>query len=156
MRLFAVLAAFWITVLVVQPMAQAGPHPQHPSHPATPSPGSHGQSQGTHGKPVTTGSAAHTSSAVPTNPKLNAKLQTLLPAGLSVEQAANGFSNQGQFIAAVHVSQNLGIPFGDLKTKALSDGGSLGSAIHALKPSADAKAETKRANQQAADDLNEQ
>ena len=51
------------------------------------------------------------------------------------------------------MSDNLGIPFNDLKTKALSDGGSLGSAIHSLKPSADAKAEVERANQQAANDL---
>jgi hypothetical protein len=154
MRFFAVAATFCMVVLVGQPMAQARTvshpaHPQHPTHPATPS-------QGTHGKPATTGSAARTPSAVPKNPKLIAKLQPLLPSGLSVEQAAAGFKNQGQFIAAVHVSHNLEIPFADLKTKALSDGGSLGSAIHSLKPSADADAETERANKQATDDLDEQ
>ena len=100
-----------------------------------------------------TGAAAQKPSSVPKNPKLVAKLQPLLPGGLSVEQAASGFANQGQFIAAVHVSHNLGIPFNEVKTKALSDGGSLGTAIHSLKPSADAEAELKRANQQAADDL---
>src|SRR4030095_929911 len=129
------LAMLFVVVLVGRPVALAGqkpPHPQHPSHPATPS-------KGSHGKPVNTGAAGHKPSAVPKNPKLVAKLQPLLPGGLSVEQAAAGFSNQGQFIAAVHVSDNLGIPFNDLKTKALSDGGSLGSAIHSLKPSADAK-----------------
>src|SRR6185436_10792187 len=31
-------------------------------------------------------------------------------------QASLGFKNQGQFIAALHVSRNLGIPFADLKT----------------------------------------
>ena len=135
MKVLTVLATLFVVVLVGRSIALAGqkpPHPQHPSHPATPS-------KGSHGKPVNTGAAAHKPSSVPKNPKLVAKLQPLLPAGLSVEQAAAGFSNQGQFIAAVHVSDNLGIPFNDLKTKALSDGGSLGSAIHSLKPSADAK-----------------
>ena len=149
MKVLTVLAMLFVVVLVGRPIALAGqkpPHPQHPSHPATPT-------KGSHGKPANTGAAAHKPSSVPKNPKLVAKLQPLLPGGLSVEQAATGFSNQGQFIAAVHVSDNLGIPFNDLKTKVLSDGGSLGSAIHSLKPSADAKAEVERANQQAANDL---
>ncbi len=148
MKVLAVLAALCLVVLVAQPLAQ-GARPSHaakPSHPATPK-------SGTHGKPATTGAAAHKPSSVPKNPKLVAKLQPLLPGGLSVEQAASGFANQGQFIAAVHVSHNLGIPFNEVKTKALSDGGSLGNAIHSLKPSADAEAELKRANQQAADNL---
>jgi hypothetical protein len=154
MKVLAVLAALCMVVLVARPMAQ-GSHPTHPQHPTNPKPQKAPRpatpSQGSHGKPATVGAAAHTS--VPKNPTLVAKLQPLLPGGLSVEQAATGFSNQGQFIAAVHVSHNLGISFSDVKTKVLSDGGSLGSAIKALKPSADAKAEVKRANQQAADDL---
>ena len=149
MKVLTVLATLFVAVLVGEPIALAGqkpPRPQHPSHPATPS-------KGTHGKPVNTGAAAHKPSSVPKNPKLVAKVQPLLPGGLSVEQAATGFKNQGQFLAAVHVSHNLGIPFNDVKTKALSDGGSLGAAIHSLKPSADAELELKRANQQAKDDL---
>jgi hypothetical protein len=35
---------------------------------------------------------------------------------MSLNQASKGFKNQGQFIAALHVSQNLGISFADLKT----------------------------------------
>jgi len=154
MKLLAVLATLCVGVLVARPMAQGAhpPHPQHPAHPQKASrPATPGQ--GTHGKPATTGASAHTASSVPKNPKLVEKLQPLLPSGLSVEKAADGFANQGQFIAAVHVSHNLGISFNDVKTKALSEGGSLGSAIHALKPSADAEAEIKHANQQAADDL---
>ena len=55
----------------------------------------------------TKASAGHTSStttsrALPRNPKLVAKLQGMLPAGLSVDQAATGFRNQGQFIAAAN------------------------------------------------------
>jgi hypothetical protein len=156
MKVLAVLATLCMVILVARPMAQ-GSHPTHPQHPTHPKPQKAPRpatpSQASHGKPATVGAAAHTPSSVPKNPKLVAKLQPLLPGGLSVEQAATGFSNQGQFIAAVHVSHNLEISFSDVKTKVLSDGGSLGSAIKALKPSADAKAEIKRANQQAADDL---
>lgn len=55
-------------------------------------------------------------------------------------------------MAAVHVSHNLGIPFTDLKEKMLG-GDSLGKAIRALKPDADAKAEAKKANREAKGDL---
>jgi hypothetical protein len=47
---------------------------------------------------------------------LNSKVGSLLPQGMSLNEASKGFKNQGQFIAALHVSQNLGIPFADLKT----------------------------------------
>ena len=40
----------------------------------------------------------------------------MLPTGMTLDQASLGFKNQGQFIAALHVSRNLGIPFADLKT----------------------------------------
>ena len=141
MKAVTVVATLFAVVLVGRPIALAGqkpPHPPHPSHPATPN-------KGSHGKPANTGAASHTPSSVPKNPKLVAKVQPMLPGGMSVEQAAAGFSNQGQFLAAVHVSHNLDIPFNEVKTKALSDGGSLGSAIHSLKPSADAKARTRSA-----------
>jgi hypothetical protein len=95
----------------------------------------------------TKASAGHTSStttsrALPRNPKLVAKLQGMLPAGLNVDQAATGFRNQGQFIAAVNVSR---IPFADLKTSMVNDGLSLGQSIQRLKPSANAEVETSRA-----------
>ena len=51
------------------------------------------------------------------NPKLEARLQRMLPADLTVQDARTGFKNWGQFVAAVHVSNNLGIPFPDLKAK---------------------------------------
>jgi hypothetical protein len=99
---------------------------------------------------TTKASAGHASTttasrALPRNPKLVAKLQGMLPAGLSVDQAATGFRNQGQFIAAVNVSRNLGIPFVDLKTSMVNDGLSLGQTIQRLKPSANAEVETSRA-----------
>ena len=51
------------------------------------------------------------------NTKLASKLQSLLPAGTDLQQAAQGFKNLGQFVAAVHVSHNLGIPFDQLKAR---------------------------------------
>jgi hypothetical protein len=44
-------------------------------------------------------------------------LQPLLPAGFTVATASAGFRNQGEFIAALHVSRNLGIPFDQLKAE---------------------------------------
>jgi hypothetical protein len=82
---------------------------------------------------------------VPKNPKLQAKLQALLPAGMTLEQAAEGFKNQGQFIAAVRVSDNLGIPFADLKTSMVTDGLTLGQSIQTLRPAVDGDTEASRA-----------
>ena len=49
------------------------------------------------------------------NPALSSKLQGLLPAGANIQQVASGFKNTGQFVAALHVSGNLNIPFDQLK-----------------------------------------
>ena len=40
-----------------------------------------------------------------------------LPVGTTIQDVAGGFKNWGQFVAAVHVSNNLGIPFADLKAR---------------------------------------
>lgn len=88
------------------------------------------------------------------NTQLAGKLQALLPPGTDLQAAAQGFKNLGQFVAAVHVSHNLGIPFDQLKAKMTGPGAeSLGKAIHDLKPTADAKTETKKAEHQAHDDM---
>jgi hypothetical protein len=82
-------------------------------------------------------------------------LQKLLPAGTTPQQACSGFSNLGHCVAAIHVSQNLGISFSDLKGKITgSNSESLGKAIHELKPDVDANAEKKKAEKQAKDDMN--
>src|SRR5215470_12264826 len=51
---------------------------------------------------------AHTSAAIVTridkNPALEAKVQSLLPKGMSISTAAAGFRNEGQFLAAVNAS----------------------------------------------------
>jgi len=88
------------------------------------------------------------------NTKLAGKLQNLLPPGTNLQTAASGFKNLGQFVAAVHVSHNLGIPFDQLKAKMVGPPSeSLGKAIQDLKPTANAKAETKKAESEAHEDL---
>jgi hypothetical protein len=107
-----------------------------------------GDSHGGHGHH---GSIA---SKLASNPKLSAKLSALLPPGTDLAAASAGFKNLGQFVAAVHVSKNLGIPFDQLKSKMTGPPPlSLGKAITALAPTADAKAALKQAKQQAKADL---
>jgi hypothetical protein len=93
-----------------------------------------------------------TSELLTQNSKLSSNLQGLLPAGTKVEDAAKGFDHLGQFVAAVHVSHNLGIPFDQLKGE-MMNGNSLGEAIHKLKPNVDARQEAIKANQQALNDM---
>jgi hypothetical protein len=100
------------------------------------------------------------------NKPLGARIEKMLPSGMTLDTASEGFRNQGQFIAAVHVSQNLGIPFAELKATMLgrpvagsttditsSSPMSLGQAIQRLKPFANATTEATRGETQAADDL---
>jgi hypothetical protein len=94
--------------------------------------------------PAATHAAAATPKAVhPTtvpqqitsNPALVTRLTPLLPSGMTLESAAAGFKNQGQFIAALHVSQNLNIPFTQLKSAMTGTSHeSLGQAIQTLRP----------------------
>ena len=80
------------------------------------------------------------------NTNLASKLQSRLPAGTDVTKAAAGFKNLGQFVAAVNVSNNLGLNFTTLKTAMVTDGKSLGQAIQAQKgTTVDASTEATRA-----------
>jgi hypothetical protein len=79
------------------------------------------------------------------NTNLAAKLTSRLPEGTDLMLASSGFRNLGQFVAAVNVSNNLKIPFTQLKTKMVTDGLSLGQAIQALKPTASSTIESQRA-----------
>jgi hypothetical protein len=87
------------------------------------------------------------------NPELASRVQAMLPSGMSMSTAAAGFRNEGQFLAALHVSQNLGIPFSELKAKMTgSEHMSLGEAIKSSKPKMsndEAKEEAKKADKQA-------
>lgn len=67
------------------------------------------------------------------NTKLAEKLEGRLPKGTDLMEAADGFRNLGQFVAAVNVSNNLGLDFEQLKTAMVDDGKSLGQAIQYVK-----------------------
>ena len=67
------------------------------------------------------------------NPQLRARLEAMLPSGVTLDQAAEEFRNQGQFIAALQQSQNHDISFGDLKAQMTGDNPlSLGEAMRKL------------------------
>lgn len=69
------------------------------------------------------------------HPELAERVAPLLPPGVTAEQAAAGFRNWGQFVAALQVSKNLGIPFEDLKARMTgAESVSLGKAIQELRP----------------------
>ncbi len=85
---------------------------------------------------------------------------------MTLDKASLGFKNQGQFIAALHVSQNLGIPFAELKSHIVTvtpgvagqpstatQTGSLGQAIQTSKKTINVTTEVERAETQAAADL---
>jgi hypothetical protein len=86
-------------------------------------------------------------------PQLNARISAMLPKNLSLDRASSGFKNQGQFIAALHVSRNLGIPFKDLKNDMTRKNMSLGQSIQDLKKSAASKTEAKKGETEANEDL---
>ena len=90
---------------------------------------------------------------ISTMPGLTAKITALLPPNTTLDAASAGFRNQGQFIAALHVSHNLGIPFADLKSNMVTRHMSLGQSIHALSTTVDAKHEAKKGETEATRDL---
>jgi hypothetical protein len=89
------------------------------------------------------------------NPKLETQVKGMLPPNTTIEDAAAGFKNRGQFIAALHVSKNLNIPFTDLKAKMTGEHpSSLGDSIATLRPDlgkAKANEEAKRGEKAAKD-----
>jgi hypothetical protein len=84
------------------------------------------------------------------NEQLRTRVTPLLPAGTNLAEASSGFQSEGQFIAALHTSKNLGIPFSDLKSKMTgSNPMTLGEAIRSLKPTANASSEAAKSESQA-------
>jgi hypothetical protein len=92
--------------------------------------------------------SGHVKTPVVVHPPLARHVQPLLP-GLDLNVASQGFRNLGQFVAAAHVSNNLGIPFTELKTRMVTQNRSLGQAIQELRPNANASAEVAKAERQA-------
>lgn len=145
--------------------APATPHSSGSSKPTTTttstSTGTSSTSTGTtsgSGSTTTTTTTNPIATKIQSHPQLASKVTTLLKGtGLTIDQASTGFRNQGQFIAALHVSQNLHIPFADLQKAMVgtstTPGMSLGQAIHKLRPTADADGATQTATTQANGDL---
>ena len=101
--------------------------------------------------------SANVSARLAGNPALSARVQPLLPAGFTVATASAGFRNQGQFIAALHVSRNLGIPFDQLKAELTEQHpDSLGQAVHDLRPDLNrstVRSDVRMAKRQAEQDM---
>ena len=94
--------------------------------------------------------------ALDRNRYLASRLKPLLPAHTTLMDAAAGFKNQRQFIAALHVSKNLDIRFDQIKKKTTSEPRrSLDDSVRELRPDMSknvAKAEVDKAEAQAKDD----
>ena len=141
--------------------AHRPPTPPPTGKPTPAAPSTHGS-----GKPTTPTSGPTTGTTPPplnpiatkimAKPQLNAKVTNLLkPTGMSLNDASMGFKNQGQFMAALHVSENLRISFKSLQNDMTNKKLSLGQSIQNLKKTADTDKEVEHAERQANDDLKE-
>jgi hypothetical protein len=164
------LAAAAACMLAIPAAAQSSHGQGHPGGAAA------GSMGGGHDTDASGNSGSKMSGQLMQNTQLASKLSSLLPPGTDLQTAASGFKNLGQFVAAVHVSHNLGIPFAQLKCTELatkdactttngtttqtmpvpSKSSSLGQAIHTLKPSlsaSDSDSAVKQAKKSATADL---
>ena len=115
-------------------------------------------------------SGALSGGALNPNSKLAVNLRELLPTGIRPQDVCANFTHLGPCVAAIHVSHNLGIDINSLvcdmtlkaigSTTACPKGTgtgtkemSLGRAIQALDPDADSKSESKKANEEAKQDI---
>ena len=94
-------------------------------------------------------------SKIASHPQLNAKITALLPPHTTLNQASAGFKNQGQFIAALHVSHNLGIPFKALKADMTVRHMSLGRSIQDLRHTSRTAATTQASRAEHEADLDQ-
>lgn len=138
-----------------QPYSSEQPMPAHPAVPAQTQPGPATDEQAVAADP----SAAEPSqpppaqagtAAAPASP--STRLAALVPSGMTPQEACLGFESVAQCAATLHAAQNLDLPYPGLKSK-VTGGQNLAAAIHDLKPSADAKAEARKAVDQARADL---
>jgi len=139
----------------------ATPHPQAPKARPAPTrvkPATKGTSS-TSPAPTTptTGSTQQLNpiaAKITAKPQLDARITALLPKNMTLNEASTGFKNQGQFIAALHVSQNLGCDcFKQLQTDMTQKNMSLGQAIQDVRKTASATTEAHRAETEADADI---
>jgi hypothetical protein len=77
-------------------------------------------------------------------------LRGRLPAGTDLYAAAGGFRRLELFVATVHASNNIEIPFSELKRRIVNDGMTLGQAIQDMRPKSRYWQEAHRAEDEAA------
>jgi hypothetical protein len=77
-------------------------------------------------------------------------LRGRLPRGTDLNAAAAGFRRLELFVATVHASNNLDIPFSELKRRIVNDGMTLGQALQDIRPKSRYWAEARRAEDDAA------
>ena len=122
------------------------------------------------GKTTTTGTTTGTRPTAPispiaqkiaSHPQLAQRITAMLPINpktgkpITLNQAALGFRNQGQFIAAVQAAHRLNCStcFMQIKTDMTKKGMSLGQAIQDVKKTANTTVQTRRADTDADDDV---
>jgi len=146
------VSSFALTPAFAGQHGHQGAPPAHANAPAAKTTPTSTTTTATTKTPTTTTSPIATKIAA--NPQLATRLQALLPSGMTLATASTGFKNQGQFIAALHVSHNLNIPFAQLKAEMTgTDHDSLGQAIQDLRPSTNVKTATKTAEREADQDV---
>ena len=144
-RFLTLIAA--IAALGLAAFAYAG-GPEDQAGAAQPSPATQPSMQST--DPTTQSDPAATAQSSASTAQ-STRLAAIVPAGMSAQEACTGFRSVEECAATLHVSQNLSIPFPDLKSK-VTGGAKLGAAIHQLKPDANVKAELRKAEEQARSD----
>jgi len=144
MREFVVLAALGSVMAFAQTPSHGGAAPSQPA-------GSSGRPDT---EPTNELQMKSIDQALHDDPKLSAKLQEMLPADMTPQQACAGFKTLEQCVTAVHLAQNLKLSFADLKAKTTGKGSvGLQKAIEQMAANANAKDELKKAKKQAADDM---
>jgi len=144
-RFLTLIAA--IAALGLAAFAYAG-GPEDQAGAAQPSPATQPSMQST--DPTTQSDPAATAQSSASTAQ-STRLAAIVPSGMSAQEACAGFRSVEECVATLHVSQNLSIPFPDLKSK-VTGGAKLGAAIHQLKPDANVKAELRKAEEQARSD----
>jgi len=67
--------------------------------------------------PTTQSDPAATAQSSTSTTGQSTRLAAIVPAGMSAQEACAGFRSVEECVATLHVSQNLSIPFPDLKSK---------------------------------------
>lgn len=86
-------------------------------------------------------------------PELRDRAKNVLSPGARLDDAVAEFDNAEQFMTVAHAARNTKVPFMLLKDGLLNRGKSLSETIRELRPELDAKAEVKRARNEAREDL---